>query len=61
MLTAGDFYLARGRARPDRFTRSALPGPISGPNSRPSLRLAPPGLTGVGFALSVATYRGWLR
>ncbi len=53
--------LFRRRARPDLFTRLALRRPVSGPNSRPSLCLAPPGLRGVGFALSVPTPRGWLR
>ena len=36
------------------------PTPHSGPNSRPSLCITWSGLRGVGFALSVATYRGWL-
>ena len=53
--------LSRRRARPAPFIRTPLRRPVSGTNSRPSLRLALPGLRGVGFALSVATYRGWLR
>ena len=52
--------LSRRRARRDLFTRAALRRPISGPNSLPSLCLARPGLTGVGFALSVATPQGWV-
>ena len=53
--------LLRHRARPGLFTRSALRHPVSGPNSLSSHYLAPAGLTGVGFSLSVPTYRGWLR
>ena len=53
--------LDQRRARPHAFTRSALSQPDFGPSSRPSLRLAPPGLRRVGFPLSVATYRGWPR
>ena len=53
--------LSSGVARPVVFTRASLRSPNSGPDSRPSLRLAPPGLRGVGFALSVATFRGWER
>ena len=53
--------LSRRRARPVRFTRSALRRPISGPNSRPSLCLARFGLRGVGIAQSVATNWGWAR
>ena len=53
--------LFRRRARPDVFTRSAILGSISGPNSRSSLCLATPGLSRVASAQSVATYRGWVR
>jgi hypothetical protein len=43
-------FLSRRRARLALFTRAAFRRPVSGPNSRLSLRLAPRGLS-----------RGWLR
>jgi hypothetical protein len=52
--------LSRRRARPDEFTRAPLRRLESGPNSRPSLYLALPGLRGVALAQSVATYQGWV-
>ena len=50
MLAWPDASLFIRRARLRRFTRSTLRRPSSGPNSRPSLCLTPPGLS-----------RGWLR
>ena len=52
--------LSRRRARHDLFTHSGFQSRISDPKYRPSLCLTRPGLSGVGFAQSVATYPGWL-
>ena len=44
-----------------RASDAPIPAQTLGPNSRPSLCLAPPGLRDVGFAQSVPTPQGWLR